>query len=328
MTLYQLKSKILLVMILCFIILSLLGASAWGAPKFRMASRLEYWDVIYGEGVFDRKYGVEAQAIPYATGVEVVTALQSGAIDIASTGHVPLTLLLSKTDRVFVLASVAFNRGSVYRMVVGKNTPYRDINDLKGKVVATKFGSGSYNAFLSYLKAKGLKEKDFRMENATPAVIISAMEAGTVDAGIWFEPTISIILYKGLGRVLLDFEGHAIFQAYWVVTRAFAQKHPDVVVRFLAGALDAQDMITKNPKKSAQLISEGFKRRGKYMPPEVLEMGIPLLSYAPNITPDKIDELGRTFRFFKKKGRIHGEEPAWQKIIKTGYMEKAQAIRK
>lgn len=322
------QSKTIVAMVLFCAMLSLLLGPAWGAPKIKMASRLEYWDVLYREAGFDRKYGVEARAIPYATGVEVVTALQSGAIDIASSGHVPLTLLLSRTDRVVVLASGAFNRGSVYRMVVRKDTPYRTIEDLKGKVIATKFGSGSYNAFLSYLKAKGLKEQDFRMENATPAVIISAMEAGTVDAGIWFEPTISIIRYRGLGRVLLDFEGHAIFQVYWAVTQGFAQKNPDMVVRFLAGVLDTQDMLAKDPKKSAQLISRGFKGRGKYMPPEVLEMGIPLLSYSPNITPDKIEELRKTYAFFKKKGRIQGGEPAWRNVINTGYLEKAQAIRR
>ena len=64
------------------------------------------------------------------------------------------------------------------------------------------------------------------------------------------------------------------------------------------------------------------------MPPEVLEMGIPLLRYTPNITPDKIEELRRTFAFFKKKGRIHGEEPDWKNLIDTGYLEKAQVIRK
>jgi sulfonate transport system substrate-binding protein len=322
------KSKIIHVMALCFSALVLFANSAWCAPKIKMASRLEYWDVLYREAAFDLKYGVDARAIPYATGVKVVSALQSGAIDVASSGHVPLTLLLSRTDRVIVLASGPFNRGSVYRMVVGKNTPYRTIEDLKGKVIATKFGSGSYNAFLSYIKAKGLKESDFRMENATPAVIISAMEAGTVDAGIWFEPTISIIQYKGLGRVLLDFEGHAVFQVYWAVTRAFAEKHPDVVIRFLAGVLDTQDMLAKDPQTSARLVAKGFKARGKYMPPEVLEMGIPLLSYSPDITPDKIEELRKTFAFFKKKGRIHGNEPVWQKCIDTGYLKKAQAIRK
>jgi len=322
------QSKIIPVVVVCATILWLLAGSAWGLPQIKMASRLEYWDVVYREGGFDKKYGLEAKAVPYATGVEVVTALQSGAIDIASTGHVPLTLLLTKTDKVYVLASVAFNRGSVYRMVVGKNTPYRTIHDLKGKVVATKFGSGSYNAFLSYLRAKGLKEKDFRMENATPAVIIAAMEAGTVDAGIWFGPTIAIILYKDLGRVLLDFEGHAIFQVYWAVTRDFAVKHPDVVARFLAGALDAQALLESDPKKSAQLISGGFKRRGKYMPPQVLEMGIPLLDYSPEIPLDKIEELKRTYAFFKAKGRIKGSEPEWGRFIKTEYLKKARALRR
>ncbi len=302
----------------------------WGeaASKIRMGSRLEYYDVIYREGGFDKKYGLEAEAVPFATGVEVVTALRSGAIDVASSGHMPLTILLSKTDKVLVVGGGAYNAGSIYRMVVGKNTKYKTIHDLKGKVIATKIGSGSYKAFLSYIKAQGLKEKDFRMKNATPAAIIGAMQAGTVDAGIWFEPTISIILHKGWGRVLLDFKGHATFQVHWLANRAFAEKNPDVLVRFLAGAMDGQDLLMKDPKKSAELISRGYKRRGRNMPAKVFELGIPLMDFNPLIPKARVDEIKRTYKFFKKRGRIKGPEPNWKKLIVTNYLEKAQAIRK
>ena len=322
------QSKMIMLLLVCFAATSLLGGMAWGVDKLKMGSRLEYYDVTYRQGGFDKKYGLEAEAVPFATGVEVVAAIRSGAIDIASSGHVPLTILLSKTDKVLVLASTGYNTGSLYRMVVGKNTPYKTIEDLKGKVVATKFGSGSYNAFLSYLKAKGMSEKDFKMKNATPAAIIGAMEAGTVDAGIWFEPTISVIVYKGFGRVLLDFDGHATFQGYWMVNRAFAEKHPDVVVRFLAGACDAQELLTKDVKKSAVLVSKGYKKRGRNMPPDVFEKGIELMDFSPDITPDKYEEMHRTYEFFKKKGRIKGPEPDWKSLFKTGYLEKAKKIRK
>ena len=322
------QSKMIMLLVVCFTTLSLFGGMVWGADDIRMGSRLEYYDVTYRQGGFDKKYGLNAEGIPFATGVEVVTAIRSGAIDIASSGHVPLTILLSKTDKVLVLASCAYNKGSLYRMVVGKNTPYKTIEDLKGKVIATKFGSGSYNAFLSYLKAKGLSEKDFKMKNATPAAIIGAMQAGSVDAGIWFEPTISVIVYKGFGRVLLDFDGHATFQGYWMVNRAFAEKHPDVVVRFLAGALDAQQLLATDVKKSAVLISKGYKKRGRNMPPEVFEMGIKLMNFDPDITPDKYEEMHRTYEFFKKKGRIKEVEPDWKSMFKTEYLEKAKKIRK
>lgn len=306
----------------------LMGGWGEAAQKIRMGSRLEYYDVIYREGGFDKKYGLEAEAVPFATGVEVVTALRSGAIDVASSGHVPITILLSKTDKVLVVGGGAYNAGSIYRMVVGKNTKYKTIHDLKGKVIATKIGSGSYKAFLSYIKAQGLKEKDFRMKNATPAAIIGAMQAGTVDAGIWFEPTISIILHKGWGRVLLDFKGHATFQVHWLANRAFAEKNPDVLVRFLAGAMDGQDLLMKDPKKSAELISIGYKRRGRNMPAKVFELGIPLMDFNPLIPKARVDEIKRTYKFFKKRGRVKGSEPNWKKLIVSNYLEKAQAIRK
>lgn len=303
-------------------------ADADAADKVRMGSRLEYYDVVYREGGFDKKYGIEAETVPFATGVEVVTALQSGDIDIASSGHVPMTILLSKTNKVIAVASAAYNTGSVYRMVVAKDSPYKTIQDLKGKVIATKLGSGSYKAFSSYLKAKGLQEKDFRLKNAGPAAIIAAMQGGTVDAGIWFEPTISVILHKGWGRVLLDFKKHATFQVHWLVNRAFAQKNPDVVARFLAGAMDAQALLNKDPKKASKLIATGYQRRGRDFPAKVFELGIPLMDFDAGIQPKHIDEIKRTYEFLKSKGRIKGSEPDWSKVVTTRYLDQAQAKRK
>jgi len=313
----------------CLVLTGLfLSSGAEAAEEVRMGSRLEYFDVNYREGGFDKKYGIKAKAVPFKTGIEVVTAIQSGEIDFATSGHVPATVLLSKTDKVLVIGTAGYNAGSAYRLVVPVKSKFKSINDLKGKVIATKLGSGSYNAFASYLKSKKLNLKDFKMKNGGPGAIIAAMQAGSVDAGIWFDPTISIILNKGWGRVLLNFENHATFMGLWIVNRKFAEKNPKIVARFLAGVADSGDLLNTNPDKAAKFISIGYKRRGRDYPPELFRIGIPLMDFSTPIKPKYVSEIKKTFAALKKRGRIKGSEPNWGDLITEKYLKEAQKIRK
>ena len=189
------------------------------AQKFKISARSEYWILTYIEGQFDKKYGLEADPIRFGTGVEVAEAVLSGTVQFASSGHIPLTSLLSKTKNVLVVGSNITNNGSIYKLIVKKNSKAKTLADLKGKRVATKIGSGSFVAFNRLIKAKGFKEKDFEILNSRPPEIIAAMQTGSVEGGIWFPPTTSIILWKGFGRVLLNFDGHARAQGHWLVNR-------------------------------------------------------------------------------------------------------------
>ena len=258
----------------------------------------------------------------------MITALQSGEIDIASSGHVPMTVLFSKTDKVIAIGVTSYSNGAIYRLVVPKNSTAKSIDDLKGKVIATKIGSGSYNAFLNYLKHKGLQEKQFKIKNAGPGAILAAMQAGSVDAGIWFDPTIALILHQGFGRVLFDFSNQAQALGFWLVNRKFAEEHPDVVVRFLAGAEDQADLLTQHPDQAAKNISAGYKARGHNYGPEVFEGGLPLFDFGIHIKDEYIKDVKDTYAFFKANGRIKGDEPNWSTLFNTDYLKKAEAIRK
>ena len=140
--------------------------------------------------------------------------------------------------------------------------------------------------------------------------------------------SISVILHKGWGRVLLNFEKHATFQVHWLVNRAFAEKNKDVVVRFLAGAMDAQNLLNTDPKKASRLIATGYQRRGRDFPAEVFELGIPLMDFDSRVQKKHIDEIKRTYHFLKSKNRVKGPEPDWSKVVTTEYLDLAQAKRK
>jgi len=222
----------------------------------------------------------------------------------------------------------SFSNGSIYRLVVPTNSTAKSIDDLKGKVIATKIGSGSYNAFLNYLKNKGLEEKEFKIKNAGPGAILAAMQAGSVDAGIWFDPTIALILHQGFGRVLFDFANQARAAGFWLVNRDFAEKHPDIVVRFLAGAIDQADLLTNHPDAAAKNISDGYKARGHEYSPDVFVGGLPLFDFGVPIKKEYIDDVKETYEFFKANGRIKGDEPNWSILFNQDFLKKAEAIRK
>ena len=66
---------------------------------------------------------------------------------------------------------------------------------------------------------------------------------------------------------------------FWLVNRKYAEENPDKVVRFLAGAMDAQEMLTNNPKASAQNISTGYKVRGFDYSADVFLSGLQLFNF-------------------------------------------------
>ena len=114
----------------------------------------------------------------------------------------------------------------------------------------------------------------------------------------------------------------------WIVNRKFAEKNPDVVVRFLAGAMDSAQLLNSDPGKASELIATGYQRRGRDYPAAVFKKGIPLIDFSLPIKQKYIDEIKKTFGFLKAKGRIKGNEPNWGKVITSSFLEKAKKIRK
>ena len=296
--------------------------------KFKMEARSEFWILAYLEGQFDKKYGIEAEPVTFGTGVEAVEALIGGSIDISSSGHIPIVTMMTKTKNVLIAGLYEVNNGSIYKLIVRKDAPYKTVADLRGKRIATRIGTGPYIAFMNYVKAKGMSGKDFQILNSQPAEIVAALESKSVEGAVWFQPTTSIMLWKGFGRILANFDGHARAQGHWLANRAFAEKNPDTVVRFLAGAFDVQEMLQNNPRVAAQLISKGLARRGRQLPPEVVAIGMDEFDWNPVPDPRVLPELGKAFQFLKAAGRVKGAEPDWAALMPDTYWKKALEFRR
>ena len=304
----------------------LVGTSL-AADKIRMSSRSSNWDIVLIESGAAEKYGLEIEVVPMKTGVEVVEALVGGSVDIGSVGETPLTSLLTRSDAVGVIGTAVSTDGSYAQVIVRTDSPINSIEDLKGKKIATKIGSGSYRALSDWCAKNGCSLNDFEILNTAPNAILAAIEAGSVDAGIWFAPTTSIAVAKGFGRIMMNFEGANEGQASWVVNRAFAEKNPELVTRFLAATIDAQNILVDDHDLAATLLERGMQKRGRDLTADVLKMGLVDFDYSAGMdTEKKMRVFNGVFDSLKAAGKLRGDRPDFSEALFIEFHPKAEAL--
>ena len=301
------------------------------ADKIKMSSRSTFWDLVLIESGAAKKYNLAIELVRMKSGPEVTEALVGGSVDVGSIGETPLTSLLTRTANVVgVIGTAVSTNGSYAKVIVPKKSGFKSIEDLKGKKIATKVGSGSFRALSDWCrKTAKCSLSDFRITNTAPGAIVAALQAGSVDAGIWFAPVTTIATAKGFGRILMDFKGANQGQASWVVNRAYAKKNPDVVARFLAATIDAQQILVKDPARAAKLIERGMQKRGRDLTADILEPGIAAgdFDYRPSMDVDrKVAVFNAVFDSLKANGKLQGDRPDFSKGLLPAYHKKAEAL--
>ena len=135
-------------------------------------------------------------------------------------------------------------------VLVGKDSPYKTVEELKGKAVAlTPEVTTLYNLFDFIMRKRGFNiEKDFQLKKlGAPPVIIAVLEKGDVEAGIIWEAHVSRLLATGRYRVLLGLRdelaalvGTKVLPVIWLGgLEPWLQTHPDMVPKLRAAWTDA-----------------------------------------------------------------------------------------
>ncbi len=307
----------------------LASSVAHAADKVIMGSRNTNLDVILLESGVAKKYDLDIEVVRIKTGIEMAEALIGGGIDVGIVGGAPLVSAILRTKKIALVGSSWTTDGGYAKILVRKDSPIKSIEDLKGKKIANKIGSGSYRALGDWCAKNGCKVSDFQILNTSPASIIAALESKSVDAGIWFAPTTSIAVHKGIARILMDFKGANLGAATWAARKEFATKNADVMTRFLAATIDAQELILNDPQKGAELLSAGLKKAGRDLPVEVLAMGMNDFIYEHGMLDGKLVAVyDQVFDAFKARGKYKGDKPDFTTFMDARYYDAALKIRK
>lgn len=280
--------------------------------------------VLQGAPQLWEEYGLKVDHILFSSGAENNQALISGNCDIncgADSKTVELFNVMG--DRVIIIGTV--QRGNRYSTVVKNDSVYKSWGDLKGKIVATRFGTGAEQVLRRYFDLEDdLEWEDFRWVNMKIEDMPAALQAGSIEAFTAWEPTCAIAEAQGVGRLIRTYGDVSSVPVFLHTTAKFAQENRNEVVKFLAVHLDKFEIIKNTPNRAAELAAKAAEAKGYEVSVEVFTRIFERIDFSLDIDPEVIAAARDTAQFLYKEKKINSVP---QLVYDTSFLKEAKALR-
>jgi ABC-type nitrate/sulfonate/bicarbonate transport system substrate-binding protein len=250
----------------------------------------------------EQKHHVKIVFRQFSYGAPENEAMGAGALQVASAGMGPAVVAASRLPATLV----AINILEQTAILVPVESPLKSPCDLKGKTVAFPgVGSQQYPLLLKALASCGLDAKDISLFKSSGPDIPTLVANKSVDAGITWDPSISVGLATGKVRILAKAEsimpimnGHYIGNGLYVLDR-FLKEQPDIIQELVTANVEAINYILCHPREAAKLWSEqiGIAENAIQLS---LDKGISV--YSLNVIPTQ--ETMNTYTKFLKEADI------------------------
>jgi len=188
--------------------------------------------------------------------------LRSGSADVASTAG--SAALLARANGSPIQTIDIYSQPEWSAIVVGPNSPYTSVKELKGKKIAATKGTDPYFFLLQSLETAGLTPEDVTIENLQHADGWTALKNGSVDAWSGLDPIMATAQQEGAKLIYrnVDFNTYGFLNATesfvkdkpdvaqtvvdtYEYARAWAQQHPDETVKILADVAGIDPAVAK-----------------------------------------------------------------------------------
>lgn len=268
------KKKIKRTLAILLAAIMVIGMTACGNKKSESSGEnlpdkitLGFWESPNGEllakeqQLLEKKYpDVEINWVQCESGPDILTAIQGGSLDFATIGTPPATLGVAQEYpyKIFYMHDVI---GESEGLIVKKDSGIKSIKDIKGKKIATLYGSTSHFSLLNALKHEGIKTTDFELYDMQAQDIYAAWQRGDIDGAYLWEPVKSQLLENG-GIEIISSEQVAeqggLTGEVGVVSNSFYEKYPNVVKDYINILDQAVQDYRDDQDNSASLMADGL----------------------------------------------------------------------
>lgn len=297
-------------------------ASAADAQIVKYAMQRVPEDFVYRAKDWAKPYGVRVLESVSPSAVRSMQALFAGQADLADSGSGPVLSAMSRAPGELVIVSATHSGGQRHELMVKPDASYKSLADLKGKRIAIAVGSGAYIIFELYLASKGWTNQDFEVVNMKPGDMGAALASGQVAAALTWEPTPSILVTKGVAKVIQSFGEVSSDPALLVARRSFVEKRRDALVGVLASMIDMYAYIKSDPEGAGRMAAQVEAKSGATVNPAAFTRAFRHMTFDMHITQADIAALQHVGAFMVKAHRIE-KAPDFAKLVDTGPLEAA-----
>jgi sulfonate transport system substrate-binding protein len=245
-----------------------------------------------------KRHGFDAEITPLPLGRELKEALAAGQVDVIFTSESNFIVLLGQGYACRAIST--FGSMGEMALVVKADSAVRDVAGLKGRKIATIFGTSLHQPAVEWPRDAGLDpRRDVELINMRGmGPMNSAFASGDVDAMVTFDPYLAQGLKAGGYRVLRK----AGLDGIVLMSAAYEKSHPGAARSFNEALREATFYVAAHHEETNAWASalNGF-------PPELLDQASKvnpnyrakrLAAVDLAISPAYREKLARLSRFF------------------------------
>ena len=214
------------------------------------------WSVMTAieKGYFEEE-GIEVKLTEFQDGPNIISAMESGSIDIGYIGQGAHKLCIEGNATIFALSHIS--NGDA---VIG-GPGVTSIEDLAGKTVAYSSGTSSQDILELALSSAGMTMDDIQATDMAAENIPTAIISGSVDAAATWSPGTLTILDEVEGAAKLcdnmTFKDTTVSLASWICTPSYAEDNRDSLVKFTRALFKGMDYAAdENYEEVAQWVAD------------------------------------------------------------------------
>ncbi|OBV38548.1 sulfonate ABC transporter substrate-binding protein [Janthinobacterium psychrotolerans] len=244
-----------------------LGVMAGGMPATAQAQtkgevRIGYQKygtltLLKGRGTLEKRLaeqGVGVKWSEFPAGPVLLEGLNVGSIDFGTVGEAPPIFAQAAGANLVYVGNEPPSPASE-AIVVPKGSSLRTLADLKGKKIALNKGSNVHYLLLKALEKAGVAYADIQPVFLPPADARAAFERGSVDAWAIWDPFLAAAEKQIGARVLADGKGLVANYQFYLASRSYAEKNPEILRVVLDEVAKVDDWGRNNPDEVATMLS-------------------------------------------------------------------------
>lgn len=279
-------------------------------------------------------FGVKVKVVSYAAGTAINNAIVSKNVDLASYGSSPIALGISNGIDYKAIFVPYIEGGNIEALAVKSNLGIKTVADLKGKKIATPFGTTSHYALINALKLAGLKPTDVTLVDMSGADIVAAWKRGDIDATYIWSPALDNCV-SASGNIITNdgalAKQNVTIPEIGIARSDFAKKYPTLVNKYVKALINVNNLVKNNPNKAIEDVAawEGISKdnaKGQITDNQWIS-GDDQLSYlsASNNKNNLSDTLKTIADFHKAQGDINSEPDikSFKDAVDTSYVKAA-----
>jgi NitT/TauT family transport system substrate-binding protein len=266
---------------------------------------------------FYKRHGADVKLVTFSDNSLMPGALMGGELDASTLTYDQVIAAAAKGWKLKVVMPLDYSVGGD---AILSSAAVRTVKDLKGRRVAFQPLSPS-DFLLGYALAQaGLSGKDVRTVNSTPEGVVAVMATGQVDAGVTYQPSVSMVLKLDGGKryhvLLSSREARGMITDVLAFRESTISKDPKLVDALIRGTMDGLAFMHQQPDKAVAIISKTLE----ISPDEVR-------SQLTNVENPSLAQLGDVFQktaslpSFQASGAIIGDI-----LKKEGQIERLPSI--